>query len=75
LRALLAEARVAFPDLDSLAIQLTGALERFEELVAGAEGPMLLYLATSEAPSAAPPGAADRLADSWQALVEGLLCR
>jgi hypothetical protein len=36
---------------------------------------MLLYLATSEAPTAAPPGAADRLADSWQALVERLVSR
>jgi AcrR family transcriptional regulator len=63
LRALLAEARVAVPDLDSLAIQLTGALE----------GPMLLYLATSEAPTAAPPEAVDRLADSWQALIERLV--
>ncbi len=65
LRALLTEAQVAFPDLDSLAIQLTGALE----------GPMLLYLATSEAPTAAPPGAADRLANSWQALVERVVSR
>jgi hypothetical protein len=63
LRALLAEAPVALPDLDSLAIQLTGALE----------GPMLLYLATSQAPTAAPPGAANRLADSWQALIERLV--
>jgi hypothetical protein len=63
---LLAEAQVAFPGLDSLAIQLTGALE----------GPMLLYLATSEAPTAAPPGARpDRLADGWQALIERLVSR
>jgi hypothetical protein len=65
LRALLAQAQLAFPDLDSLAIQLTGALE----------GPMLLYLATSEAQTAAPPGAADRLAASWQALIERLVSR
>jgi AcrR family transcriptional regulator len=65
LRALLTQAHLAFPDLDSLAIQLTGALE----------GPMLLYLATSEAPTAAPPEAADRLADSWQALIERLVSR
>jgi AcrR family transcriptional regulator len=65
LRALLAEARIGFPDLDSLAIQLTGALE----------GPMLLYLATSEGPTTAPPGAADRLAASWQALIERLVSR
>jgi polyketide synthase 12 len=65
LRALLTQAHLTFPDLDSLAIQLTGALE----------GPMLLYLATSEAPTVAPPGAADRLADSWQALIEHLVSR
>jgi AcrR family transcriptional regulator len=65
LRALLTEAQLGFPDLDSLAIQLTGALE----------GPMLLYLATSEAPTAAPPGGADRLAASWQALIERLVSR
>jgi AcrR family transcriptional regulator len=65
LRALLTEAQVAFPDLDSLAIQLTGALE----------GPMLLYLTTSEAPTTAPPGAADRLANSWQALIERVVSR
>lgn len=56
------EGRVDCADLDSLALQLTAALE----------GPLLLYMAT---PEAAPGGSAAgeagaRLADSWQALIE-----
>jgi hypothetical protein len=33
---------------------------------------MLLYLATTQTPTTAPPGTADRLAHSWQALIEHL---
>lgn len=60
LRVLLGEAAVDLPDLDSLAVQLTGALE----------GPTLLYLATPGAASSTPVERS--LADSWQALVRCL---
>lgn len=64
LRMLLAKAPVDFPDLDSLAIQLTGALE----------GPLLLYLAVAQDP-APPPSASNQLADCWQTLIEHLIER
>lgn len=63
LRVLLEQAGVDMPHLDSLAVQLTGAIE----------GPMLLYLATPEASQSPPPEAGRHLADSWQALVKRLL--
>lgn len=61
-RVLLGQADLAMPDLDSLALQLAAALE----------GPLLLFLASSQA--AEPPTAefGHRLADGWQALVERL---
>jgi polyketide synthase 12 len=63
-RMLLVAADVAVPDVDSLAVQLTGALE----------GPMLLYLVTDEDdPTLESACARDRLADSWQVLVERLV--
>lgn len=56
------EGRVDIADLDSLAVQLTAALE----------GPFLLYLATAaplpELSETTEPGLS--LADSWQALIE-----
>jgi polyketide synthase 12 len=65
-RMLLVAADVAVPDVDSLAVQLTGALE----------GPMLLYLATDEdATTVESTNARDSLAESWQVLVERLLAR
>ncbi len=63
LRMLLGLARPGLADLDSLALQLTAALE----------GPVMLYV--SAAPQPAPgtePGSAQRLGDSWQALIERL---
>ncbi|MFE4056421.1 TetR/AcrR family transcriptional regulator [Streptomyces sp. NPDC059096] len=60
IRMLLGQARVDMPELDSLALQLTAALE----------GPLLLYLSAA-APSAPPaPGTGPHLANSWQALIE-----
>ncbi|MBO2455350.1 TetR/AcrR family transcriptional regulator [Actinomadura barringtoniae] len=56
--ALLRQAQPGMPDLDSLAIQLTAALE----------GPILLYL-SSPAPAEITRHI-ERLADSWQALIE-----
>lgn len=58
IRMLLGQARPDIADLDSLAVQLTAALD----------GPLLLYLAMSE-----PKGTtahASPLADSWQVLIE-----
>jgi polyketide synthase 12 len=49
-------------DLDMLAVQLTAALD----------GPLLLYLSASD-PTAAPQ-TAERIADSWQDLVQRV-CR
>lgn len=58
IRVLLGQAQLNVADLDSLAVQLTAALE----------GPLLLYLTSS-----GPPGTdqrTGRLADSWQVLIE-----
>ncbi|GAA0354217.1 hypothetical protein NE235_07980 [Actinoallomurus spadix] len=56
------EGRLDIADLDSLAVQLTAALE----------GPFMLYLATSACrPEQTAPVESDlSLADSWQTLVE-----
>jgi AcrR family transcriptional regulator len=62
IRMLLGQARLGIADLDTLSLQLTAALE----------GPLLLYLATSE--SADTSQRAGSLADSWQALIERV-CR
>ncbi|RKE18455.1 TetR/AcrR family transcriptional regulator [Streptomyces sp. TLI_171] len=72
IRMLLGQADLDLPDLDSLALQLTSALE----------GPLLLFLA-AELPDAAADAAAERcqgglgtvLADSWQSLIERLARR
>nr|WP_255672435.1 TetR/AcrR family transcriptional regulator [Glycomyces amatae] len=61
-RMLLARADLGIADLDSLALQLSAALE----------GPLLLFLSS---PQDAEPPAAEierRLADAWQALIERL---
>jgi polyketide synthase 12 len=64
LRMLLALARPGITDLDSLAMQLTGALE----------GPLMLFL-SAPAPGTEPgPQAAERLGNSWQTLIEHV-CR
>jgi polyketide synthase 12 len=65
IRMLLRQARqegVDIPDLDSLAIQLTAALE----------GPFLLYLATARPLPEGDPAtqSAGPLSDSWQTLIE-----
>ncbi|MGW3565188.1 TetR/AcrR family transcriptional regulator [Streptomyces sp. NPDC000941] len=60
LRMLLGQAGVDAPDVDSRALQLTGALE----------GPILLYLPMS--PRADNARHIARLADSWQILIEHL---
>ncbi len=62
LRVLLGQAGLDVPDVDSLAVQLTGALE----------GPILLYL--SVPPRTDDARHIARLADSWQLLIERL-CR
>ena len=49
-------------DLDTLALQLTGALD----------APLLLYLSASDLTAA--PQAAERIADSWRDLVQRV-CR
>lgn len=61
-RMLLSQARPGIADLDSLAVQLTAALE----------GPILLALYLPELPGTAQPSGS--LADSWQVLAERL-CR
>ncbi|GLU48293.1 hypothetical protein Nans01_26440 [Nocardiopsis ansamitocini] len=52
---------VPLPLLDSLAVQLTAALE----------APLLLYLSMDEAPG--PSGSAHLLSESWQVLVERVM--
>ncbi|MEV5609521.1 TetR/AcrR family transcriptional regulator [Streptomyces sp. NPDC052225] len=64
LRMLLALARPGLPDLDSLALQLTAALE----------GPVMLFLSPPQPTPPTDSPAADRLGDSWQALIERI-CR
>lgn len=56
--ALLRQAQLAMPDVESLAIQLTAALE----------GPILLYLSSPDQAEAVRQ--MERLSDSWQILVE-----
>ena len=62
IRALLRQMSLDAADLDMLAVQLTGALD----------GPLLLYLSAPEL--AAAPHAAERIARSWQDLVQRV-CR
>ncbi|MFR0357644.1 hypothetical protein [Streptomyces sediminimaris] len=63
LRMLLGQAGLDLPDLNSLAIQLTGA----------PEGPLLLYPALPESDAPASPAASRPLAGSWSILVHRLL--
>ena len=62
IRMLLGQLDLGGADLDMLATQLTAALD----------GPFLLYLAASG--TTAVPGAAERIADSWQDLIQRV-CR
>ena len=62
IRMLLGQLDLAGADLDMLATQLTAALD----------GPFLLYLAASG--TIAAPGTAERIADSWQDLIQRV-CR
>jgi polyketide synthase 12 len=62
IRILLGQMDLGDADLDMLAVQLTGALD----------GPLLLYLSASDLTAA--PEAAERIASSWQGLVERV-CR
>jgi len=62
IRMLLGQLHLDGPDLDMLATQLTAALD----------GPFLLYLAASGTTAA--PGTAERIADSWQDLIQRV-CR
>ena len=58
IRILLGQMDLGGADLDMLAVQLTAALD----------GPLLLYLSASDLSAA--PHAAERIADSWQDLVQ-----
>ncbi len=58
IRILLGQMDLGGADLDMLAVQLTAALD----------GPLLLYLSASDLTAA--PHAAERIADSWQDLVQ-----
>ena len=62
IRVLLGQMDLGGADLDMLALQLTAALD----------GPLLLYLSVSDLTAA--PQAAERIADSWQDLVQRV-CR
>ena len=62
IRILLGQMDLGRADLDMLAVQLTAALD----------GPLLLYLSASDLSAA--PHAAERIADSWQDLVQRV-CR
>ena len=62
IRILLAQMNLGGADLDMLAVQLTAALD----------GPLLLYLSASD--FTATPQAAERIAHSWQDLIQRL-CR
>ena len=62
IRMLLGQLDLSGADLDMLATQLTAALD----------GPFLLYLAASGTTAA--PGTAERIADSWQDLIQRV-CR
>ncbi|MFB8085869.1 TetR/AcrR family transcriptional regulator [Streptomyces sp. NPDC055992] len=63
LRVLLGQAEADLPDLDSLAVQLTGALE----------GPLLLFLAMPETDRPLSSAEGRPLSDSWSILVRRLL--
>ena len=63
IRVLLGQMNLDDADLDMLAVQLTAALD----------GPLLLYLSGSELTEAS-PGTAERIAQSWQDLVQRV-CR
>lgn len=63
LRVLLGQAEADLPDLDSLAVQLTGALE----------GPLLLFLAMPETDKPVSSTEGRPLADSWSVLIHRLL--
>ena len=63
IRVLLGQMHLGAADLDVLAVQLTAALD----------GPLLLYLSASDL-SAAAPQTAERIAQSWQDLVQRV-CR
>src|SRR5580692_361208 len=58
IRMLLGQLDLGCADLDMLAVQLTAALD----------GPFLLYLSASDVTAA--PQAAERIADSWQDLIQ-----
>jgi AcrR family transcriptional regulator len=62
IRMLLGQMDLDGADLDMLAVQLTAALD----------GPLLLYLSASDLPAAPQP--AERIADSWQDLIQRV-CR
>ena len=62
IRILLGQMDLGRADLDMLAVQLTAALD----------GPLLLYLSASDLSAA--PHAAERIADSWEDLVQRI-CR
>jgi AcrR family transcriptional regulator len=59
IRVLLGQMNLSHADLDMLAVQLSAALD----------GPLLLYLSASDL-TAASPGTAERIADSWQDLAQ-----
>ena len=61
IRMLLGQMHLDGADLEMLAVQLTAALD----------GPLLLYL--SAADSTATPGAAERIGQAWQDLVQRVL--
>ncbi|MEU3982772.1 helix-turn-helix domain-containing protein [Streptomyces sp. NPDC026672] len=63
IRMLLRQASLDLPDLDSLAMQLTAALE----------GPLLFFLAMPEAAGMPAPNTDHPLANAWQTLIERLL--
>lgn len=63
IRMLLRQTSLDLPDPDSLAMQLTGALE----------GPLLFFLAVPEAAKPPAPDAYRPLADAWQTLIERLV--
>ncbi|MEV4557662.1 helix-turn-helix domain-containing protein [Kitasatospora sp. NPDC049285] len=65
IRMLLTQARLGVPEVDSLSLQLTSALE----------GPLLLYLSADPAEDADRTAAGRALADSWQSLIERIARR
>jgi AcrR family transcriptional regulator len=63
IRMLLRQARLDVPDLDSLALQLTAALD----------GPLLLYMFPADPGPVPAAGTFAPLADSWQTLIESIV--